>query len=106
MRFAILLAALGAAALVQAPTASRRGSFDVIIRHGTIVDGSGQSPFSADVAIAGDRIAAIGNLSQAHAPVDVDATGLFVAPGFINIHSHAVPSALPTAWNMLTQGVT
>jgi N-acyl-D-amino-acid deacylase len=105
MKLALLLAVLGAA-LVPAPAAPRPESFDLLIRHGTVLDGTGMPAYRADVAIAGDRIAAIGDLSHASAPIEVDATGLYVTPGFINIHSHAVPNALPTAENMLTQGVT
>ena len=80
--------------------------FDVIIRHGTVIDGSGRARFAADVGIRNGFIAAIGDLSAAKAATDLEARGLFVAPGFINIHSHASPDALPTAVNMLTQGVT
>ncbi|HEY2906612.1 MAG TPA: amidohydrolase family protein [Vicinamibacterales bacterium] len=100
----IALAAALAGATFQPPTPS--AVYDIVVRHGTIVDGTGMPPYQADIAIAGDRIAAIGDLSHATARSDVDATGLYVAPGFINIHSHAVPNALPTAENMLTQGVT
>jgi N-acyl-D-amino-acid deacylase len=96
-------AALAGAVLQPARTT---GEFDIIIRHGTVVDGSGTAMYRADVAVAGDRIAAIGDLSRATALSEIDATGLYVAPGFINIHSHAAPNALPTAENMLTQGVT
>ena len=81
-------------------------AFDLIVRHGTLVDGSGNPRFLADVAIRSGFIAAVGDLSQATAALQIDATGLYVTPGFINIHSHASPDALPTAVNMLTQGVT
>ena len=80
--------------------------FDLIVRGGTIVDGSGLPRYRADVAVANGFIARIGDLSNARAAEEIDATGLFVAPGFINIHSHASVDALPTAENMLTQGVT
>jgi N-acyl-D-amino-acid deacylase len=80
--------------------------FDVLIRRGTVVDGSGRPRFQADVAIANGVVAAIGPLANATAVTEIDATGLFVAPGFINIHSHASLDALATAENMLTQGVT
>jgi len=80
--------------------------FDLIIRHGTVVDGTGLPRYRADVAIAGGFIAKVGDLSSDRAAVDIDAAGLFVAPGFINIHSHASPEALARAENMLTQGVT
>jgi N-acyl-D-aspartate/D-glutamate deacylase len=102
---AVLAGALAACA--ASTQASRRPeAYDVILRHGTLLDGSGNRRYVADVAIAGDRIARIGDLSSAHATLDLDVTGLLVAPGFINIHSHAVPAALPSAANMLTQGVT
>jgi N-acyl-D-aspartate/D-glutamate deacylase len=81
-------------------------SYDVIIRHGIVVDGTGLPRYVADIGISGGRIAAIGDLSASRAATELDATGLMVAPGFINVHSHAVPQALPTAENMLTQGVT
>jgi N-acyl-D-aspartate/D-glutamate deacylase len=108
--FRVLGATVLAGALVACVASSQAGrgpgSYDVILRHGTLLDGSGNRRYVADVAIAGDRIARIGDLSSAHATIDLDVTGLLVAPGFINIHSHAVPAALPSAANMLTQGVT
>src|SRR6185295_3007970 len=66
--------------------------FDVIIRGGTVYDGSGRAPVNADVGIKGDRIAAVGNLSRATAPTIIDAKGLAVAPGFINMLSHSETS--------------
>ena len=81
-------------------------AFDLVIRHGTVIDGSGNPRFDADVAIRNGYIVAIGNLDNAAARQTIEARGLIVAPGFINIHSHASPEALPTAVNMLTQGVT
>jgi N-acyl-D-amino-acid deacylase len=101
MRRIIFLVLMSAAVLRAQPSA-----FDVIIRHGTVIDGSGNPRFEADVAIRNGFIAAIGDLDQATAALQIDATGLYVTPGFINIHSHASPDALPTAVNMLTQGVT
>jgi N-acyl-D-aspartate/D-glutamate deacylase len=80
--------------------------FDVIIRNGTVIDGSGNPRYDADVGIKNGFIAAIGDLDAATAATHIDARGLFVTPGFINIHSHASADALPTAVNMLTQGVT
>lgn len=80
--------------------------YDTIIRNGTIVDGSGLAPYRGDVAITGGHIMAVGNIGEAAAGAEIDATGLVVAPGFINIHSHAQPAAVATAVNMLTQGVT
>jgi len=71
-----------------------------------VLDGTGRPAFRADIGIAGSRIAKIGNLSGDSATTVIDASGLIVAPGFINIHSHAAPAALATAANMLRQGVT
>jgi N-acyl-D-amino-acid deacylase len=79
---------------------------DVILRHGTVIDGTGLPRYRADVGIAGGHIAKVGDLSGERGATEIDVIGLFVAPGFINIHSHAAVSALPTAENMLTQGVT
>jgi N-acyl-D-amino-acid deacylase len=98
----ILLLALLSTAFLDAQTPA----FDTIVRHGTVIDGSGNSRFNADVGIRNGFIAAIGDLRDATAVTQINATGLFVTPGFINIHSHASADALPTAVNMLTQGVT
>lgn len=81
-------------------------SFDIVIRNGTVIDGSGNPRFDADVGIRNGFIAAIGDLDAATAATHIDARGLFVVPGLINIHSHASADALPTAVNMLMQGVT
>ena len=80
--------------------------FDVIVRHGTVIDGSGNPRYDADIGVRNGFIMAIGDLAAATAATEINARGLFVTPGFINIHSHASPDALPTAVNMLTQGVT
>ena len=93
----LLLASIGHA---QTPR------FDIIIRHGAIIDGTGNPRYDGDVGIRNGYVVAIGDLAAAIATTDIEARGLFVTPGFINIHSHAVPEALPTAVNMLTQGVT
>ena len=101
MKHLLVLALLvGAAAQDQTP------SFDVVLRNGTIIDGSGNPRYDADVGIRGGFIAAIGDLAATTARTEIDARGLYVTPGFINIHSHASADALPTAVNMLTQGVT
>ena len=62
--------------------------FDIIIRNGNVIDGAGTPARKADLGIEGDRIAEIGTLSEAHAAHEIDASGLAVAPGFIDIHSH------------------
>ena len=99
-RIILLLLLAGINVHGQPPT------FDLIIRDGTVIDGSGNPRYDADVGIRNGFIIAIGDLDAATATTQVDARGLFVTPGFINIHSHAAGNALPTAVNMLTQGVT
>ena len=101
--FRVFVAVLFFAVLVAAQPAAR---FDIILRHGTVIDGTGLPRYRADVGITGGHIAKVGDLSGERGATDIDVTGLFVAPGFINIHSHASANALPTAENMLTQGVT
>jgi N-acyl-D-amino-acid deacylase len=82
--------------------------FDVVIRGGTLYDGSGLKPRVADVAIRGDKIAAIGDLSSAKAKSIVDATSLAVTPGFINMLSWSNESLLADGLSQseLRQGVT
>ena len=84
------------------------GPFDVIIRGGTVYDGSGGVPFQADVGLHGDRIGAIGDLAASDASVEIDATGLVVAPGFINMLSWATESLLVDGRSQsdIRQGVT
>jgi N-acyl-D-aspartate/D-glutamate deacylase len=79
-------------------------ALDLIVRGGSVLDGTGRPAYRADVGVSAGRITRIGDLSRHTAATVIDAAGLVVAPGFINIHSHA--SALTTAANMLTQGVT
>jgi N-acyl-D-amino-acid deacylase len=81
---------------------------DILIRGGTVIDGTGRPARRADVAIAGDRIEAIGLLSGASAARVIDAAGHVVAPGFVDMHSHAdfVLPGLPTAESKVHQGFT
>ena len=62
---------------------------DVLIRGGTLYDGSGGKPFAGDIAISGDLITVIGDLSADQGLIEIDASGLVVAPGFINMLSLA-----------------
>jgi N-acyl-D-amino-acid deacylase len=81
--------------------------YDLLIRNGTVVDGSGSPAFRADVAIRDGRIARIGDLKGASARRTLDASGLVVAPGFIDVHTHADDLAKkPRAENFLRMGVT
>jgi len=63
--------------------------YDLIIRGGTIIDGSGRDRFTADLAIRGDRIAVVGQVAADEAVSVLDARGLVVAPGFIDVHNHS-----------------
>ncbi len=82
--------------------------YDLIIRNGTIYDGSGDAPFQGDLAIAGDSIVKIGDLSDAVASTEIDAQGMAVSPGFINMLSWANVSLLEDGRSQsdIRQGVT
>src|SRR5947208_5667059 len=69
-------------------------TYDLVLRGGTIYDGSGGKPYVGDVAVNGDRIAAVGNLGNARGKREVDARGLAVSPGFVNMLSWATESLL------------
>lgn len=82
--------------------------FDVVISGGRVLDGTGAPPYRADVAIAGDRIAAVGRLDGAQAETVIDAAGRFVAPGFVDCHVHGDAAVFDPAVQRaaLRQGVT
>jgi N-acyl-D-amino-acid deacylase len=82
--------------------------FDILIRNGRIVDGTGNPWFRADVGIIGDRIARIGRLPAATAYKVIDAADRIVAPGFIDVHTHIEGSIekVPRADNFILDGVT
>jgi N-acyl-D-amino-acid deacylase len=104
--FALLLALIVATgALAQSP---KQATFDILVKGGTVYDGTGAAPRRADVGIKGDRIAAVGNLKAATATTVVDATGLAVAPGFINMLSHSENSLITDGRSQgeIRQGVT
>jgi len=93
----LTIAALLVLATVALAGAARQGGarqFDVIIRNGTVYDGTGAAGRRADVALRGDRIAEVGDLSGATAPTIVDAANLAVAPGFINMLSWSTDSLI------------
>lgn len=81
---------------------------DIIIRNGTIVDGTGKMPYYADIAIIGDRIDYIGNLKGVSAPLEIDAHHKYVTPGFIDAHSHSDGTIFshPECQSAVRQGVT
>ncbi len=100
--------ALGALLLPAPAIHAAEAKFDFIIRNARIVDGTGAPWYRGDVAIEGDRIAAIGDLSEASAKTVVDAGGLVVAPGFIDIQGQSEFNILVDnrAASKITQGVT
>jgi N-acyl-D-amino-acid deacylase len=81
---------------------------DVVIRGGTVYDGSGGSPITGDVAISGDSIAAVGDIGGTRGRLEIDARGLAVAPGFVNMLSWATETLLEDgrAQSDIRQGVT
>ena len=104
-----LAGALIAAAAVrgQDPAAPRRARFDLAIVRGEILDGTGAPRRRADIGIRDGRIAAIGTVSPSEAADVIDARGLVVAPGFIDVHTHADDLAEhPRAENFVRMGVT
>jgi N-acyl-D-amino-acid deacylase len=106
--FGVLGAACFAPPPSRAAVAGTPMTYDVILRHGTIYDGSGQPPRRGDVAIQGDTIAAVGTLTEARGRKELDVSGLAVAPGFINMLSWATESLLVDGRSQsdIRQGVT
>jgi N-acyl-D-aspartate/D-glutamate deacylase len=83
---------------------------DLIIRNGTIVDGTGRAPFKGDVAVEGDRIVAVGKVTGA-ARREIDAEGMIVTPGWVDIHTHYDgqatwdPLLAPSSWHGVTTAI-
>ena len=97
-----------AAALSAACLCAQGNGYDIVIAGGKVVDGAGGPWYFADIGIRGDTIAAVGQLGDAPAAIRIDAHGMVVAPGFIDIHSHGRRgiAQVPTAENYLREGVT
>jgi N-acyl-D-amino-acid deacylase len=104
----VLAAALAGCSQSPAPREPAGPAYDVVIRGGTVYDGRGGAPFVGDVAVRGDRIAAVGDLAGARARREIDATGLAVSPGFVNMLSWATESLIEDGRGMsdLLQGIT
>jgi N-acyl-D-amino-acid deacylase len=108
MRYPLIL--LTVAAVTGLATAAQPDRFDVVIRNGRVLDGSGNPWVRADIGIRDGRIAAMGTLTSAQAATAIDAANRFVTPGFIDVHSHAAEGLtradLRQARPIVAQGVT
>ena len=103
-----LLAAAPAPKAAGSPPPSGAPAYDLLLRGGRVVDGTGNPWFEADVAVKGDRIAAVGRLDAASARRTIDAKGLVVAPGFIDLLGQSEYTVLvdPFVLSKITQGIT
>ncbi|HET6883038.1 MAG TPA: D-aminoacylase, partial [Pirellulales bacterium] len=104
----VYVALLCALSHVSAAAADKRDKYDVVIRHGLVFDGLGKEPIAVDVGIVDDTITKLGDLTNSDAQLEIDARGLAVAPGFINMLSWATESLLVDGRSQsdLRQGVT
>jgi N-acyl-D-aspartate/D-glutamate deacylase len=106
----VLLAMVCGAAGARTRATQPEARFDLLIRNGHVYDGMGNPWILADVGITGDRIQAVGRLGDASAAKTIDATGLALTPGFIDVHSHAggglATQALQHGRPVLAQGIT
>ena len=95
-------------ALIGCHSGSPEAPYDVLIRHGRILDGTGNAAYPGDIAIRGDRIAAIGSLDSAQAKQTMDASGLVVSPGFIDMLGQSEEALLidNRSQSKLSQGIT
>ena len=106
MKYKVLLLLIPLAFAVQ--SCGSEYDYDIIIRNGMIYDGSGDQPYKGDLALNGDKIAALGDLSETRGATEIDAAGLAVSPGFINMLSWANESLIEDGRSQgdIRQGVT
>ncbi|HLT59124.1 MAG TPA: amidohydrolase family protein, partial [Limnochordales bacterium] len=103
----MVLTSLTVGGLASAVAAQpEQAEYDIIIRRGLILDGSGIVGYKADIGVKNGYIYAVGDLSRATARRVIDAEGLMVAPGFIDTHSHGDQRLAPAPLSSLSQGVT
>ena len=110
-RFLVALSLVGSghAASLHSQNAPGQRQYDLLIANGTIIDGTGVPRFRGDVAITGNRVVRVerGTIQASLARRTIDARGLIVAPGFIDLHAHLDPlPQMPDAQSAVTQGVT
>ena len=118
MKFTIGLVATVFLGFLTIATAQPAQRYDLLIKNGRVMDGTGNPWFPADIAVQNGRIVAVGPLPNAQAARVIDATGKYVTPGFIDIHSHADDGSSPrggfrdadpvrrSAPNLVSQGIT
>jgi N-acyl-D-amino-acid deacylase len=108
VRVGMVFAAMGLALLNPHPSAADDAPYDLVIRHGKIVDGTGNPWYHGDLAVRGDRIVAMAPMLPGPAKRVINARGLVVAPGFIDMHSHSDYTLLEdgNAQSKIRQGVT
>jgi len=108
MRRTLALLILAPLALTACQVKAPAPDYDIVVRHGTVYDGSGGQPVKTDIGVRGQRIAALGDLSAAHGANEIDATGMAVAPGFVNMLSWAPDSLFIDGRSLsdIKQGVT
>jgi N-acyl-D-amino-acid deacylase len=94
--------------LLLAAGCARKVEYDLVLRNGTLYDGSGAAPIRGDLAIQADRIADVGNLSNAHGRTEIDAAGMAIAPGFVNMMCWSNESLIEDGRSQsdIRQGVT
>lgn len=92
----------------RSPAIPRSRDYDLLLRGGTVIDGTGAPGFTGDIGIRDGRIATLGNLGQDEAPKVIDCSGLYVCPGIINLHSHTFEQVFnyPGNDSALLQGIT